>query len=80
MCQALKQKFCNIFHMIMEDYKMVNEVYKELWYVIERSLLRIHGKILSDVYLSVTARTMKKSNCGDKQEDDEEEEGRYRKS
>ena len=33
--EKMKQKFCNIFHTILEGYRMVNKVYVELWSVID---------------------------------------------
>ena len=65
--EKMNQKFCNIFHTILERYRMVNKVYVELWCVIDSTPLQILGKILSDVYVSATSKTMFK--CKDDTDD-----------
>ena len=71
--EKMKQKFCNIFHTILEGYRMVNEVYIELWSVIDGTPLQILGKILSDVYVSATSKPMFK--CKDDTDDDDDDHG-----
>ena len=56
----MRSKLCSIFNRIMDGYKIVNDAYVELWSIIDCLLLQILGKILSDVYMSATARTMQK--------------------
>ena len=60
---------------------MVNEAYVELWSVIDGTPLQILGKILSDVYVLATSKTMFKhkddngndDDHGEESEDNEEE-------
>ena len=72
--EKMKQKFCNIFHTILEGYRMVNKAYVELWSVIDGTPLQILGKILSDVYVSATSKTMFKCKDDDNDDDDHGEE------
>ena len=51
---------------------MLNEAYVELWSVIDGTPLQILGKILSDVYVLATSKTMFK--CKDDTDDDHGEE------
>ena len=69
--EKMKQKFCNIFHTMLEGCKMVNEVCVELWSVIDGTPLQILGEILSDVYVSATSKTMFK--CKDDTDDDDDD-------
>ena len=72
--EKMKQKFCNIFHTILEGYRMVNEAYVELWSVTDGTPLQILGKISSDVYVSATSKTMFKCKDDDNDDDDHGEE------
>ena len=69
---AMKQEFCNLFHTIMEGYKMVNEAYLKLWHAIEDTPLQILGKILSDIYITASKQTMLAMDkpAGDSDDDD----------
>ena len=69
---AMKQEFCNLFHTIMEGYKMVNEAYLKLWHAIEDTPLQILGIILSDIYITASKQTMlaKDKPAGDSDDDD----------
>ena len=71
---AMKQEFCNLFHTIMEGYKMVNEAYLKLWHAIEDTPLQILGKILSDIYITASKKTMlaKDKPGGDSDDDDDD--------
>ena len=68
---AMKQEFCNLFHTIMEGYKMVNEAYLKLWHAIEDTPLQILGKILLDIYITASKQTMlaKDKLAGDSDDD-----------
>ena len=72
---AMKQEFCNLFHTIMEGYKMVNEAYLKLWHAIEDTPLQILGKILSDIYITASKQTMlaKDKPVGDSDDDDNDD-------
>ena len=74
--KEMKQKICDIFNRIMDGYKMVNDADVELCNIIDHSLLQILGKILSDVYMSATAKTMQKEKDDDDNDDysDDDEE------
>ena len=54
---------------------MVNEVYVELWSVIDGTPLQILGKILSDVYVLATSKTMFKCKDDDDDDDDDDDHG-----
>ena len=71
----MKQEFCNLFHTIMEGYKMVNEAYIKLWHAIEDKSLQILGKILLDIYITASKQTMlaKDKPVGDSDDDDDYE-------
>ena len=71
----MRSKLCSIFNRIMDGYKIVNDAYVELWSIIDHSPLQILGKILLDVYMSATTRTMQKEQGDDDDctDDDEEE-------
>ena len=56
----MRSKLCSIFNRIMDGYKIVNDAYVELWSIIDCLPLQILGKILLDVYMSATARTLQK--------------------
>ena len=69
---AMKQEFCNLFHTIMEGYKMINEAYLKLWHAIEDIPLQIVGKILLDIYITASKQTMlaKDKPVGDSDDND----------
>ena len=51
---------------------MLNEAYVELWSVIDGTPLQILGKILSDVYVLATSKTMFKCKDDDNNDDNDD--------